>query len=124
MTAFVIDASAVGSDSPLLDEADALFAPELIDLEVANLLRKSVLRHERDPVEAGAILAAWATNDVMRFPHAPYLDTIWALRENITTYDAAYVALAIHLGATLLTADRRLAAAAAAYCEVAVVDPS
>ena len=124
MTAFVIDASAVGSDSPLLAEADALFAPELIDLEVANLLRKSVLRHERDPVEAGAILAAWATNDVMRFPHAPYLDTIWALRENITTYDAAYVALAIHLGATLLTADRRLAAAAAAYCEVAVVDPS
>ena len=122
MKAFVIDASVVGSDSPLLDEADVLFAPELIDIEVASLLRKSVLRHERDSDEAGTILEAWATNDVMRFAHAPYLDTIWALRNTITAYDAAYVALAIHLKAALLTADRRLAAAAAGYCDVVTVD--
>ena len=124
MKAFVIDASAVGSDSPLIDEADVLFAPELIDIEVASLLRKSVLRHERDAGEAGRILEAWAANDVMRFSHAPYLDTVWGLRHNITPYDAAYVALAIHLAAPLLTADRRLAAAAAGYCDVVTVDPT
>lgn len=118
---YVIDASAVGEDSPLVDEADALFAPELIDLEVASLLRKSVLRHERDPAEAGRILADWATNDLMRFSHAAYLDTVWGLRDNITTYDAAYVALAMHLGTPLVTAGRRLAAAAAAYCDVITV---
>lgn len=118
MKAFVIDASAVGTGSPLIDEADALFAPELIDLEVANLLRKSVLRHQRDAAEAGRILEAWAGNDVVRFSHLPYLDTVWSLRHNITAYDAAYVALAMHLGAVLLTADRRLAAAAMPHCEV------
>ena len=122
MMAFVIDASAVGSDSPLIDEADVLFAPELIDVEVASLLRKSVLRHERDAGEAGRILQAWATNDVMRFAHTPYLDTVWAMRNTITSYDAAYVALAMHLKAPLLTADRRLAAAAVDYCEVVTVD--
>jgi predicted nucleic acid-binding protein len=118
MKAFVIDASAVGTGSPLITEADALFAPELIDLEVANLLRKSVLRYEKDAAEASRILAAWAENDVVRFSHVPYLDTVWSLRHNITSYDAAYVALAMHLGAVLLTADRRLATAAMPYCEV------
>lgn len=122
MKVFVIDASAVGRDSPLADEADALFAPELIDLEVASLLRKSVVRHGRDAAEAGRILAAWATNDVVRFSHGPYLDTVWRLRHNFTAYDAAYVALAIHLEGTLLTADRRLAAMAVQHCDVVVVD--
>ncbi|MEP6482594.1 MAG: type II toxin-antitoxin system VapC family toxin [Rhodoglobus sp.] len=121
MKAFVVDASAVGQGSPLIDEADALFAPELIDLEVANLLRKAVIRHERDAVEAASMLSAWAGNEVMRFSHTPYLHTIWSLRNNITAYDAAYVALAIHLGAPLLTADRKLAHAAQAYCEVIIV---
>jgi predicted nucleic acid-binding protein len=122
MRSYVIDASVVGRDSLLVDEADALFAPELIDLEVANLLRKSVLRHGRNATEAGRILTAWAENDVMRFPHAPHLELIWKLRNNITPYDAAYVSLAVHLGATLLTADRRLAAAAGSYCDVVTVD--
>lgn len=122
MTSYVVDASAIGLGSPLIDDADALFAPELIDLEVASLLRKSVLRHERDAIEAAGMLEAWARNDVIRFSHAPYLDTVWGLRNTITPYDAAYVALAIHLGATLLTADRRLAAAASDYCDVVVLD--
>lgn len=124
MRSYVVDASAVGVGSPLIDTADALFAPELIDLEVANLLRKAVLRRHRNADEAGSMLAAWASNEVVRFPHASYLATVWSLRENITPYDAAYVALAMHLDATLLTADHRLAAAASRYCEVVVIGPS
>lgn len=121
MTSYVIDASAVGVGSPLIDKADALFAPELIDLEVANLLRKAVLRRQRSATEAESMLAAWAGNEVVRFPHAPHLSTIWRLRDNITAYDAAYVALTVHLGSTLLTADRRLAAAAGRYCDAITV---
>ena len=122
MRSYVVDASAIGIGSPLLDDADALFAPELIDLEIASLLRKAVLRHERSADEAAVMLAAWAANDVVRFPHAPHLGTIWSLRDNITPYDAAYVALTMHLGSTLLTGDRRLAASASRFCEVVVVD--
>lgn len=121
MKSYVIDASTVGVGSPLMNEADALFAPELIDLEVANLLRKAVLRLDRSADEAGSMLAAWASNEIVRFPHAPYLDTIWRLRDDITAYDAAYVALTMHLGSTLLTADHRLAVAASRYCDVIAV---
>jgi len=121
MTSYVVDASAIGAGSSLIDAADALFAPEIIDLEVASLLRKTVLRGLRRADEAEAVLAAWASNEVVRFPHAPYLSTIWSLRENITPYDASYVALTMHLESTLLTADRRLAAAARQYCEVVEV---
>ena len=122
MKLYVIDASAVGSPSPLVGDADALLAPELIDLEVANLLRKSVLRGLQTADEASAALMVWANNDVVRFPHAARLPAVWALRHTITLYDAAYVALAADLDATLLTADRRLAAAATRYCGVATVE--
>lgn len=44
-----------------------------------------------------------------RYPHAPFVGRAWALRENITAYDAAYVALAEALDAPLLTTDGRLA---------------
>ncbi len=119
--AFVIDASVAGRPELPVDDADLLFAPELVDIEVTNHLRKSVLRGQRDAAEAAGDLAAWAGNDVKRFSHAPYLSTVWELRHTITPYDATYVALAMHLGATLLTADRRLAAAARSYCDVVEV---
>ena len=122
MKTYVIDASVAGSSSPVIEEADTLTAPELIDLEMASILRKSVLRGQSDAVAAGAVLAAWAHNDVVRFPHAAHLSAVWAMRDNITPYDAAYVALARELGVPLLTADRRLAAAAAHYCDVIVVE--
>jgi len=115
VTGYVIDASAY--DSPL-DTHEPLFAPELIDLEVAALLRKSVLRGGRSSEEASSDFVEWTGNAVQRVTHGPYLETVWALRHNITAYDAAYVALAMHLDVPLVTADRRLAAAAAEYCEV------
>lgn len=118
MTALVIDASTVSSRSPHLLSAGTLHAPELIDLEVANVLRKSVLRLERSAEHAGELLAAWTRNSVIRHSHAALLEAVWALRGSITPYDASYVALASSLGAPLLTADRRLAAAAAAHCDV------
>ena len=55
---------------------------------------------------------------IRRLPHAPLLPRIWALRDNLTAYDAAYVALAEAIGAPLLTADRKLARAPGIDCEV------
>lgn len=118
MTALVIDASTVSSTSPHLVNADTLHAPELIDIEVANILRKSVLRRERSADRAGELLAAWSKNSVIRHSHAALLDAVWSLRGSITPYDASYVALASSLRVPLITADRRLAAAAAPYCDV------
>jgi predicted nucleic acid-binding protein len=122
LSGIVIDASVAGSYSALIDDAHALYAPEIIDLEFANLVRKSVIRRGRDAHDADDEIAAWAINDVLRFPHAPRLEAVWAMRHNITPYDASYVALAVELDVPLVTADRRLAAAAERYCEVIVVE--
>ncbi len=122
MSGIVIDASAARSESTLIDHAPVLYAPEVIDLEVANLLRKAVIRRAIDARTADEEIAAWAVNEVQRFPHAPRLAAVWAMRHNITPYDASYVALAVELDVPLVTADRRLAAAAANYCEVIVVE--
>ena len=53
-----------------------------------------------------------ADTGIERYPHRPFLDRIWQLRRNMTSYDAAYVALAEALGAPLLTRDRRLSSVA------------
>ena len=122
MTSFVVDASAFDFTSPLLDSADAVFAPDLIDLEVANVLRTSILRGERTSSEATTVFTEWIANPVQRTAHGPTLELVWSLRHTITPYDAAYVALAMQLEIALLTADRRLAAAAAAYCDVIIIE--
>ena len=53
--------------------------------------------------------------------HLPLLDRIWELRENVTPYDAAYVALAEDLGGTLVTADARLGRAPGPRCAIEVL---
>lgn len=118
MTAYVIDASVYEATSSLLDSAEQLYAPELIDVEVASTLRKLVIRRTRSSDDATEQFREWMINSVRRMSHGAYASTIWALRHNITPYDATYVALAMHLDVPLVTADRRLATAAAAYCEV------
>jgi len=94
----------------ILDGGETLHAPHLLDLEVAQVLR----RYER----AGSLSAArarYAFDDladmlITRYPHDFLLTRVWALRRNVTAYDAVYLALAEVLGATLVTRDRALAA--------------
>lgn len=59
--------------------------------------------------------------DLERYPHTPLLPRIWALRENLTAYDATYVALAEVLEATLLTSDQRLAAGTGNLADVELI---
>ena len=123
----VIDASA--ALSALLNEGAAreligseqLHAPHLIDSEIASGLRRMVLGREL-PVEAGgSALIAWGKVAVTRYPLDGLLERIWQLRENLSAYDAGYVALTESLGSTLLTANGRLARASGARCPITVV---
>ena len=88
-----------------------LHAPELIDVEVAQVLR----RYERsgDLNASRGIEALQDLKDlpIERYSHQGLLPRIWELRDNLTAYDAAYVALAEILDTPLLTSDARLARA-------------
>lgn len=103
---------------------ETLAAPALLDLEVASVLRRqnrAGLIDERRSILALTDLAALP---VQRAPHAPLLNRCWELRENLTMYDAAYIALAEALDCTLLTGDRRLTRAAGPTCQFEVLRPA
>ena len=86
-------------------------APHLIDLEIAHTLRRLLLRRELSVDRASEALQDLARLAIDRYPHYPLMVRIWELRENVTAYDAAYVALAEDLDAPLLTRDVRLSRA-------------
>ena len=100
---------------------ELMTAPELIDLEVGSALRR--LTHHGEVTEARAIQAVADLVDLPmeRVRHAPLLWRCWELRANLTVYDAVYVALAESQGVSLLTGDRRLAAAPGPRCEIEVL---
>ncbi|HWR14386.1 MAG TPA: type II toxin-antitoxin system VapC family toxin [Terriglobales bacterium] len=88
-----------------------LHAPHLIDVEVAHVLRRMVRLGEMSSTRATMALQDFHDLDIARYPHEPLLRRIWTLKDNISAYDAAYVALAEALGACLITCDARLGSA-------------
>ncbi len=100
---------------------ETLHAQFLLDLEVANILRKWAARGAIDAVQGSVALADLLHFDLQRHPHDLLLPRIWELRNNVTAYDASYIALAEMSGAILLTRDRRLAAAPGHHARVTVV---
>ena len=95
----------------IADPAIGLHAPHLADVEVAQALRRYVGEGEIGASSAEAALEDLQSLDLERHSHEPLLGRVWALRENLTAYDAVYVALAEALDSTLLTCDGRLARA-------------
>ena len=91
------------------DPAADLSAPHLLDVEVAQALRRYVRDRALTPREAAAALDDLRALDIERHGHEALLDRVWALRDNLTAYDAVYVALAEALGTTLVTCDGKLA---------------
>ena len=90
---------------------ETLHAPHLLDLEVAQVLRRYV-RSGLISAERGAeALTDLADVPLSRYPHLVLLPRIWQLRNTLTAYDAAYMALAEALDATLVTCDRALSSA-------------
>lgn len=95
----------------LFDAEQTLHAPHLIDLEVAQVVRRYAASGRIGPAQGRAALTNLKNFPLDRYPHDMFLPRIWELRHNLTAYDAAYVSLAEALDAPLLTRDRRLAAA-------------
>ncbi|MBP9146475.1 MAG: type II toxin-antitoxin system VapC family toxin [Thermoanaerobaculia bacterium] len=89
----------------IFDPAETLHAPELLDLEVAQVLRRYERAKILDETRAEAALRDLADLPIERYGHRLLLPRAWELRANLTIYDAVYVALAELLGAPLLTGD-------------------
>jgi predicted nucleic acid-binding protein len=98
-------------ESRLFDSSESLHAPHLLDVEVAQVIRRYVLRGDVPPHRGERMLELVSRFPMARYSHEPLLRRMWTLRANLTAYDAAYVALAEGLRATLVTRDDRLAAA-------------
>jgi predicted nucleic acid-binding protein len=95
----------------IADPALGLHAPHLIDIEVAQALRRYVRGGEVDDESAALALEDLRALDMERHAHEPLLTRVWELRANLTAYDAVYVALAEALETRLLTCDGRIARA-------------
>ena len=91
------------------DAALALHVPHLVDVEVAQVLRRYVRDAQIAAEDAVAALRDLRDLNLTRHAHEPLLDRVWQLRHNFSAYDAVYVALAEVLDASLVTCDRRLA---------------
>jgi predicted nucleic acid-binding protein len=100
---------------------EQLHAPHLIDSEVANSLRRETAARRLHADAAWAALDAWRRLGMTRYPAHSLLDRIWELRDNLSAYDATYVALAELLDCSLLTADHRLGRAPGTGCPITVV---
>jgi len=98
-------------ESRIYSRGESLHAPHLLDLEVAQVLRRMVREAVVSAVRADQAIQDLLDLRVTRYPHNLFLPHIWRLRNNLSAYDAAYVVLAQELGATLVTRDSRLASA-------------
>lgn len=121
-------ANALADDGPSGTEARrelrgaaSLAAPDLIDVETVAVLRKRWLRQTISEERFAEALADLARLEFDRVPTLPLMPRAFELRDNVTPYDACYVALAEALEGELVTADHRLANAAGPRCPIRVL---
>jgi predicted nucleic acid-binding protein len=100
---------------------EQLHAPHLIDAEVANALRRGVATRRVEADAAWTALNRWRRLGLTRYPVLGLLARVWELRENVSAYDACYIALAELLDCALLTADARVSQAPGTHCLITVV---
>ena len=101
--------AAAAIEKRLFAKGQTLHAPHLIDVEVAQVLRRYAIAGEVEPERCRMALTDLTDFPLARYPHDILLPRVWDLRNNLTAYDAVYVALAEVLEAPLLTRDQRLA---------------
>jgi predicted nucleic acid-binding protein len=108
-------------ETRLFRPRQTLHAPHLIDVEVAQVVWRYAANGEIDGERGRAALIDLADLPLRRYPHDFLLPRVWDLRNNLTAYDAVYVALAEVLDAPLITRDKRLATAAGHYARIELV---
>ena len=116
VVAALVDAGRDGTWADALLDGDALAAPHLMPVEVANILRRAVASAELTADAASLAHADLLALRIELFPYAPFASRAWELRDNVTCYDAWYVALAETLDAPLATLDVRLSRATGPRC--------
>jgi len=128
----VVDASAVlevllrapaaaSIEERLFAPGQSLHAPHLIDIEVAQVLRRYALSGQVTSERCREALSDMADLPLTRYPQDFLFPRIWELKDNLTAYDAAYVALAEALDAPVLTRDQRIASAPGSRAHVEIV---
>jgi len=100
---------------------ESIVCPHLVDSEVTHALRSQVLRGEIGALDASRAIGVWANLGIRRLGVRGLLGRVWELRDNLSAYDATYVAVAEAMDASLVTADARLARAPGVRCTVTVV---
>lgn len=106
----------------LNDHADELAAPSLIDVEVCHVLRRYAMLKVISAQRGKEAVEELTEFPMERFQHAVLLSRIWQLRNNLTAYDAAYVALAEVLECALITCDAKLAATKGHHAAIELID--
>lgn len=98
-----------------------LHSPYLLDVEVAHVLRRHVRRQWIDAARGTVALEDFGDFDIVRYPHERFIRRIWALRDNLSAYDACYVTLAETLRVPLVTCDVRLGSASGHNAVIEVI---
>jgi predicted nucleic acid-binding protein len=109
-------------EARLFRDEDELHSPHLIDVEVTQGLRRLVRAGEVSPGRAAEAIEDLVDLDLHRHAHLDLLIRAWKLRENLTAYDAMYVALAEAIDATMVTCDAPLAKAPSHIVTIEVIE--
>jgi predicted nucleic acid-binding protein len=107
-------------ENRIYSKQESLHCPHVLDLEVAQVLRRLTRVTVISPHRAQEAIHDLLDMRITRYPHFVFLPTIWQHRHNLSAYDSAYVVLARELKATLITRDVRLAAAIGRTADVEV----
>ena len=120
LVAALVDAGREGQWAESAVAEGDLAAPELALVETTNILRRLELAGEITRLEATSAHLDLQRLDLALYPFAPFAERVWALRDNLSSYDAWYVALAEALDCPLLTLDAKLSRASGPSCEIVV----
>ncbi|MPZ43998.1 MAG: PIN domain-containing protein [Betaproteobacteria bacterium] len=116
LVAALVDSGPHGQWAEGVLAAGSLHAPELARVEATNILRRLERAKEITPPDANAAYEDLMQLDMEVFSFEPFADRVWELRQNVTSYDAWYVAVAEALGLPLATLDQRLSRANGPTC--------
>jgi predicted nucleic acid-binding protein len=117
----VVDAGADGQRFRDRLRGETVGGPDLLRMEVCSVLRRRVATGHLTPDQADVALRDLLDFPIMVFPTAPLLRRSWELRQNVTTYDGCYIALAEAVDSPFVTADRRLASSPGLRCIVEIL---
>jgi predicted nucleic acid-binding protein len=108
-------------DHRIFARSESLHAPHLLDVEVAQVLRRYVRDKTITARRGQEALEDLGDLPLSRYPHDFLMPRVWGLRTTLTAYDAVYVALSELLEAPLLTCDAKIASAPGHGADVEVV---